>query len=85
MTVRDRLVTFVKEKMKESAKEWNGEFIDETSLLKSGLFDSLNLLELASWLETEIDSKIDLRSIDLREEWDTITDILNFIENHRGG
>ena len=85
MSVRDRLVTFVKEKMEESAREWNGEFIDDTSLLKSGLFDSLNLLELASWVETEIDSRIDLRSIDLREEWDTIADILNFIEKHRGG
>lgn len=84
MSVRDRLVAFVKEKMEESGREWKGEFTDDTPLLKSGLFDSLNLLELASCIEAEIDSQIDVVSIDLVEEWDTITDILRFIEEYRG-
>jgi acyl carrier protein len=56
---------------------------DDTPLISEGLVDSLGLFNLALWIETQIDTPIDLTSIDPSGEWDTIADIVAFIEKHR--
>jgi len=82
MNTHDRLLDFIKMKIKLAGIELNEELNDNTSLIKSGLFDSLALLELSILIEKEIGSQIDLTSIDIREDWDSITNILNFIETY---
>ena len=56
---------------------------DDTPLISEGLVDSLGLFNLALWIETQTGAPIDLTSIDPSGEWDTIADILAFIEKHR--
>lgn len=79
MSLQDRLITFIK----EQNVELNCDLNENTSLIKSGFFDSLALFNLALWIEQEIGAKMDLTAFDLSEEWDTITGILNFIEKNR--
>jgi acyl carrier protein len=64
--------------------ELNGDLKEDTPLIESGLFDSLALVQLAAWIEQEIDRHVDLTAFDLSKEWNTIADILSFIEKHRG-
>jgi len=80
MSLHDRLLTFIK----ELDVELNCDLKEDTSLIKSGLLDSLALFNLAIWIEKEIGARVDLTAFDLSKEWDTIADILNFIEKHRG-
>lgn len=80
MSLQNRLVTFIG----ELDVELNCDLREDTSLIKSGLFDSLALFNLALWVEREIDTQVDLTTFDLSKEWDTIADILTFIEKHRG-
>ncbi len=84
MDTRDRLFDFLKTKIQSSGKTLDGELDDNTSLIKSGLFDSLALLEVGIWIEKEVNSQIDLTAIDIREEWDSITNILEFIDQQIG-
>ncbi|NEP08980.1 MAG: acyl carrier protein [Symploca sp. SIO2C1] len=79
MSLDERLVAF----LEELDWEENCELKADTSLIKSGLLDSLNLFKLAAWIQEEISSQIDLTEFNLVEEWDTITDILKFIEKHQ--
>ena len=53
---------------------------DHTALFDSGLFDSLALFNLASWIENRSGHAIDPAQFDLRREWATINDIVHFIE-----
>jgi acyl carrier protein len=80
MSLHDRLAVYIENKIRELDKELKGELTDETSLIKSGLLDSLALLQLAMWIEVEMNSEVDLATIDLSKEWDTIADIIRFIE-----
>ena len=79
MTLRVQLIDLIT----ESNLELDGELNDEMSLIKSGLFDSMALFNLALWIEENIDSKVDITAIDIAGNWDTISDILDFIEKHR--
>lgn len=79
MSLHNRLVKFIN----ELDLEVNCEFKDDTSLIKSGMLDSLGLFHLAEWIEREIEIPIDLTKFNLSEEWDTIPDIVKFIEKHR--
>jgi len=79
MTLHSRLATFIKELNLELDDDLQG----DTSLIKSGLFDSLALLNVALWIEQEIGRPVDPSTFDLSKEWDTIDDILNFVERHR--
>ena len=56
------------------------ELREDTPLVTSGIFDSLALFHLAEWIENEIGSPIDPTSFDIRKEWNTISDILNFVD-----
>jgi len=62
-----------------SNAELDGQLADDTSLIKSGKIDSLGLFNLAVFIEREAGRKVDVASFDLAKEWDTVTDILNFI------
>jgi acyl carrier protein len=62
----------------------SAEITEETSLLRSGLFDSLALFHLTDWIEKRLGAPIDPSTIDLVEEWDTVPRILDFLRR-RGG
>jgi len=55
----------------------------QSSLIKSGLLDSLALFNLALWVEAEIGAPIDLATIELAECWDTAAAIAVFIAAER--
>jgi acyl carrier protein len=77
---REDLVHLVRELLAKSEKELPSELRDDTSLIRSGLLDSLALLELAEWVAEALGGALDLQRIDLRAEWDTIADVWAFIE-----
>jgi len=79
MSIRDELLGVVREGNLDLGPEVN----DDTSLIRSGLIDSLGLFKLALWIEKEIVSKLDITSLDPSKEWDTVEDILKYIENRR--
>jgi len=56
---------------------------DDTPLISGDLLDSLGLFNLALWIEAQTGTPIDLTSIDPAGEWDTMADILAFVETHR--
>lgn len=61
------------------------EVTDNTSLIRSGILDSLALLKLALWIEQEVGRPLDPGSIEIAREWDSIADIVRFVERHRAG
>ncbi len=67
----------------ECAPDVTGELGDDTPLISSGLVESVTLLNLALWVEEQIDSTIELGTFDLASEWDTPGAILDFVERHR--
>jgi acyl carrier protein len=79
MSLRDELTALI--------EEWDverGDHLQEdTSLIRSGLLDSMALFNLAMWIERQIGAPIDPSSFDLSREWDTMSDIVNFIEKRR--
>jgi acyl carrier protein len=68
-----------------SQGETIGELTETTSLIRSGLVDSTRLLELALFVEQEIGRPLDLSTVDLEREWDTVGAILRFIEMVQAG
>lgn len=53
---------------------------EDTSLIQSGLLDSLGLMNLALRIEEEIGRGLDPVSVDLVQAWDTVARIDTFIE-----
>ena len=53
---------------------------DDTSLIASGLIDSLALFNLILWIETKSGRTIDAASIDPAGEWDSIEAILRYLD-----
>ena len=45
--------------------------------------ESVTLLNVALWVEEQIQSSVDVTAFDLAAEWDSIRDILAFVEKHR--
>ncbi len=78
-TSRERLYAF----LSQSGRVAGIPLADDTSLIASGLVDSLVLFNLAAWVEHEVGRPLDLTSFILGAEWDTITDILRFIDRER--
>lgn len=81
--LRERLFAFIKTKIKDSGKPLPPDFNEETPVISSGLLESLHLLELALLLEEEIGSPLDLTSLNIDKEWDSINAISNFVERSR--
>jgi acyl carrier protein len=67
----------------EFAPERAAALADDTPLITSGLMESLTLLNVALWVETKVGSEVEITSFDLATEWDSVSDILTFIERHR--
>ena len=85
MSLHDRLVCFIEQKLEDGDAEIPGGLDDRTSLVASGLLDSVVLLELAAWIEQELDTDLDMTALDLPDAWDTISSIVDFIEGGRAG
>jgi acyl carrier protein len=79
---RERLIRFLQRKLEELEREPAGALRDDTSLLASGLLDSMSILELAEWIDGEMRAPLDLASVDVKTRWDTIAGILDFVEQH---
>ena len=78
-SLRDRLVALIR----SWNLELNEDLRDDTPLITSGVFDSTALFNLVLWVEQQIGSTIDPTSFDLIEEWNTIADVVSFIERKR--
>ncbi|MFB3817857.1 MAG: phosphopantetheine-binding protein [Candidatus Methylomirabilales bacterium] len=69
-----------------SIAEWEldlPEVAPHTSLIRSGLFDSVALLNLVLWVEERIGGPVDPSGFDLMREWDTVADIVAFVQTRR--
>lgn len=75
---RERLLGLVRELLEEA--EVDAEVDESTSLLESELLDSLALLEIASWVDDELSGGLDLETLDIRAEFDSVAAILSFVE-----
>ena len=79
MTRRDQLLELI--------RGWNlqldGPLTTDTPLITSGLFDSQALFNLMVWIEEQIGRPIDPASLDFVVEWNTVGDIVGFIERTR--
>ena len=57
----------------------------DTALITSARLDSLHLFNLLVWIEEKVGRPIDATAIDIAEEWDTVDQIVAFIEREREG
>ena len=80
---RKKLIDFIDAKIKDSEKSNPGKIDDNTTLITSGLLESLHLLELALLVEEEVRVPLDLTTLDFIKEWDTIDRIINFVKNYK--
>lgn len=58
------------------------ELRDDTSLIRSGVLDSVALLNLVLWIEEQTGRPIDPTRINFRTQLDTVTSILGYVESH---
>lgn len=80
MTVREELIDFIQ----RCGLEGLGEITGDTSLISSGLLDSLALFDLVVWVEERIGVPLDPTTVDLATEWVTVDALARFVEA-RGG
>jgi len=72
---RTALIAFLKSRDVLLPEGWD----DDTSLVRSGILDSLALLDLILWLEQRLGRPIDPTAIELAAELDSLRDILAFL------
>ena len=77
---RTQLVKLVEELLEEAEQVLDGPLEDDTSLIESGLLDSVSLLHIADWVDDQMGGQLDLKNTNIAEEWDTIGEILRFTE-----
>jgi acyl carrier protein len=53
---------------------------EHTSLLRSGLIDSMGLFHLILWVEAQLGHPIDPTTLDVRAELDTVAGILAYLD-----
>ncbi len=75
----ESLETLIRELIEEAEVEFDGVLEPDTSLIESGLLDSLSLLSIAEWVDDELAGALDLKKTNLREEWDSMGAILDFV------
>ena len=57
---------------------------DDTPLITSGVLDSLALFNLVTWIEEQCGGAIDPATFDVVREWNTVADVVAFVERRRG-
>lgn len=72
---RTSLIAFLKSRDVLLPEGWD----DDTSLIRSGILDSLALLDLILWLEQRLGRQIDPTTFELVDALDTVRDILGFL------
>ena len=82
MATRDQLIQFVNKTLSDLGVNTESELTDDTSLLRSGLFDSVALLNLVAWMEGQVGVPFDPMRVDPVNQWDTIRDILKYCADH---
>lgn len=80
MSLRNELVVFIRSLI----PEFDGDLSDDASLIQSGILDSMALFQLAEWIDQHVGvgGKVNRDLEDLREQWDTIANILKFIARY---
>lgn len=56
---------------------------DDTSLVRSGLLDSVALFNLVLWVEEQTGQPLDPTQVNFRDEFDTVTSILGYVAEAR--
>lgn len=79
MSLHQELLNLLREQEIEFGKV---ELNERTSLIRSGLLNSLALFNIANWIEEHVAPTVDLTSFDVSKEWDTVEDILRFVQKH---
>jgi acyl carrier protein len=80
---RDALRAELRQVILELAPAQEASLTDDAPLISSGFMESVTLLNVALWVEEQIQSSVDVTAFDLAAEWDSIRDILAFVEKHR--
>ena len=79
----------LREELRQELAGWgvkvNGDLHDHSSLITSGLLDSVGLFQLLLWVEEKTGAIIDPATVDLRREWDSVEAILRFVQERRAG
>lgn len=75
-----RLIQFLNELLEDFDPDSDVELNDDTSLIRSGLLASLAVLMLAEWINGECTEELDITGVDIGERWDSVDDILAFID-----
>jgi acyl carrier protein len=55
----------------------------DTPLLTSGRLDSMAVFQLLMWIEARIGHPLDVTAIDMPAQWNTVNDIIAFVEMER--
>lgn len=55
----------------------------DTPLLTSGRLDSVAVFQLLMWIEARVGHAIDVTAIDMPAQWNTVNDIIAFVEKER--
>jgi acyl carrier protein len=79
VSLRDDLVRF----LRDADVDLPDVVDDGTSLVVSGRVDSLALFHLAAWVEKEVGAPVDPATVDLPTAWETIGDVVRFVERRR--
>ena len=79
MSIGDDLIKLIESWNLRMPDKWD----DNSSLVRSGILDSLALYQLILWIEKQIGKPVDPTQFDLANELDSITDLLLFVEKNR--
>ncbi|HET6463781.1 MAG TPA: phosphopantetheine-binding protein [Candidatus Krumholzibacteria bacterium] len=55
----------------------------DTPLLTSGRLDSMAVFQLLMWIEERLGHTLDVTVIDMPAQWNTVNDIIAFVEKAR--
>ncbi len=67
---------------------WSPALVDnvarDTPLLTSGRLDSMAVFQLLMWVEARVGHTLDVTTIDMPARWNSVNDIIAFVEKERG-
>ena len=80
-------MTTLREELLAELSQWGtrdiGPLQDDTSLIVSGLIDSVGLFQMLLWIEEKTGIAIDPATVNWRRDWDSVAAILHYIEQRR--